>query len=121
MDDELMIPNIVTSIFLDNIGLCDIIIYPYEDELHPHFHIKSKDSTFESCIGICEAKYYNHDNISDILSDNQAILLNNIMRSKDEDGFIVNLGCRILWGAKNGDSNLPKIVEIPNYTKLNYN
>ena len=60
-----IIPSIVGSINLGNeIGECDIIINPEDEEnkSFPHFHIKSKDGNFETCLGIYEAKYYNHDN-----------------------------------------------------------
>ena len=117
---HIILPSIVGTIDLgDEIGECDIIVNPEDEEnkTFPHFHIKSKSNDFETCIGIYEAKYYNHDKIVGVLSDKQIDILNKVLIDKSLDEVPYNIGCRILWDAKNGEYEAEEYNQ-PDYRKM---
>lgn len=47
--------------FGHNIGRCEVLIYNFEDEAVPHFHINGIDSDFTTNICIYNEAYYLHD------------------------------------------------------------
>ena len=100
---HIILPSIVGTIDLgDEIGECDIIVNPEDEEnkTFPHFHIKS-----------------NHDKIVGVLSDKQIDILNKVLIDKSLDEVPYNIGCRILWDAKNGEYEAEEYNQ-PDYRKM---
>ena len=106
--------TIIGSIDFDDIGNCDIIIYPYEEEKIPHVHIKSNNLSFETTVAIYESQYLGGDKLNAYQKDK----LNEWMNGLSKDGLQNNIICRIMWCGKNGEDNCKDLCPIPDYTKL---
>ena len=114
----------ITSVDLgDELGVCDITINPEDikNQRHPHFHLKSRNTNFESCIGLYKPEYYNHDGIDGVLFDYQTIKLYKLLEDIYENDDII-YKCKMAW-----NSNAAILYEeetsgygMPDYTKLNF-
>ena len=104
--------TILDTITLTNIGECDIMIKKDESIMIPHFHIVSKDGTFDTAILIYDNKYLSDKEPK--LTDIQAEELDKTLYSS-KYGLPANIGVRIIWDGKYGNKNSKDNWPIPNY------
>ena len=76
-----LITEATTKTSIPKIGDCDIIVRGNEGQI-PHFHIISKDKSFESCVCIEQPRYFKHSNKNGELNRKQRIALNNFLKTK---------------------------------------
>lgn len=95
----------------DNVRLskvqCYININPDEGNT-PHFHIVSKDSSFECCICIFEAAYFNHKDYHGFLNQDGLDTLDSFLRQ-------INVKA-----SDNKTTNWQHIADMWNYANPNY-
>ena len=78
----------IAKILLDEyIGEVTIRVYE-NDNAYPHFHLENKDKSFDCCVCIYEAKYFDHGRHDRRLNSQQKKQLDEFLRSKHENPHI---------------------------------
>ncbi len=112
--------SITQKASLSKIGPCEIKVYGNEGKF-PHFHIVGKNFNCPVCIN--DARYFNHGNENDKLTNEQAQELYEIMKSKSElnsfEGKSVWKVTQMAWILANDDSNIILRKRPPKYSDLN--
>ena len=118
LDTGAMSEASVNDIHMSGIGTVTIHVYGGEGEI-PHFHIRNKNGSFETCVRLYEAKYFKHQGKSDSLNSKQMKFLDKAMRTRHKDLVETNweFAC-VLWDSANKTSLFSKSKKQPDYTKL---
>jgi hypothetical protein len=101
----------------------DILLYVGEGPI-PHFHIVSKDKSFDCCICIFDNYYFSHGGMyQSVLNTEQRKLLNDFLSSPNHDSpYATNWQCiRYLWIAFNRGTDGRKEhypIDQPDYTNI---
>lgn len=101
----------------------DILLYVGEGPI-PHFHMVSKDKSFDCCICIFDNYYFNHGGMhQSSLDTEQRKLLNDFMSSPNHDSpYATNWQCiRSIWIANNEDTDGRRNhypLNQPDYTSI---
>lgn len=97
----------------------DINIYPNEGKYVPHVHIEAGGSVnnFSCCVMLDKAEYFVHGKHKDKLTNKQAKILNEVMKSPYDDKFSIWEICVLFW--ERNSMNKVKVSQQPDYSKLN--
>ena len=118
MQNEQYEDAIFGTVNLDTIGECDIVVKGIEENTDiPHFHVISKDKSFDTSICIYENSYLSENESK--LTDKQASIINDFIRSKKDNSLVEAIGTRIIWIGRFGDKNTKKNCPIPDYSTIN--
>lgn len=121
IDDELYVCEMPERDFnLGNkIGNCEVSGWSKEGKHIPHFHIKSKNTNFNTAICLHVPMYFKHGKYKDELNIKQKKKLQACLETKIMNGntlwedFVEN------WNASpEGSQNIVDINKMPDYTKM---
>ena len=111
--------------------LCHVNINPKEGYT-PHFHIVADNGSFESCICIEEATYFNHEDHHEFLNNSDLKEIDTFMRKECKsslNGATTNWEqTAMIWNYANPDHQCTKVKDMqgnflpqPDYTKTSGN
>ena len=109
--------------YFNSTPLLYISVYPSDPGNIPHFHVYSKDNKIDTCIEICDSRYFRHGVHRGILNSKHSKLLQEFLLQKPLSPkgknfqnnwyYIVKL-----WNSSNRGVKVPSNQKMPDYTTI---